>query len=240
MRDQFYNLSVGLLVFLFSGQITHAAEEETNKNIIKAEAKYNEKMANIISNAQKDADKAKADLMKALERELATATKKGKFDEAMRIKLKLEERKKEDQVGDLFGEVEGGGKTADGGTDKADASDVKITFLSIWTKQGVPPETKEKLKAAMIDEKSNTLKVDLKQITDILGHNDYFNMSFGMGGSTLRVSPSPNPRFWLTDDRQHTLERFYLVLAINSSKSHTLNYEMVAAEVKKLLKEKKE
>ncbi len=239
MKNSLIQNLICLLALAFMYQL-QAAEEETNKNILKAEAKYNSKMASIIEKAQSDADKAKADLLKALDRELTTATKKGNFDEAMRIKAKLEEMKKEDQVGDLFGDVDVAIKEKKKGSASTGSSDVKLEFYGMWMKGGATPEQKEALVKAVIDPKTNTATLNVKKMKEVLGDAAWFTSTFKMKGSMVTVQPGMKTRFMLREGQESSEERFALIMLIDDKKDYKLNYEIALEAVKELLKENKE
>ncbi len=182
-------LRYSILILLVTSVWAEESPKETNKKIIKAEEKYKQRMAEIVAEALKQSEKAKADLVKTMERELSTATKKGDFDEAMRLKAKLELAKKDDQVSGLFGDVDLPKK------DKKAAeltSKSLIKIHSIWCGGSVPAEKVKLISDEIIDSKTNSVKFVPKTVVKMLESEvPTLSVNFLSNGAYISVVAGP-------------------------------------------------
>lgn len=93
---------VSLLLFLFV-TLLQAAESKMSADAIKAEAEYQEKVARIMFEAQKEIDDQKADLKRSLEKELKDVMRDGDLEKAQALKELMENIEEEDPLYREFG-----------------------------------------------------------------------------------------------------------------------------------------
>ncbi len=166
-----------------------SAAEESNSDVRRAEAAYAKQVAEIMEDAKKDIEKAQKDLVKVLERELTKATKKGDFDEAMRLKKKLDAAKQdkgEKEVAGLFGEMGVDTAKVDSAQaeSKAPKSDIPISLEKINLPKSQKPVTEAQLalvRKTIINSKTNTATFTFSQVRKLIGNpNGFITMFFDL------------------------------------------------------------